>query len=83
MKHKQRLTLDKMLEICSYLGLKFVDIVETKNEFNYSSVHELLILSEGKYKNTKNHREGIVVRSNDGKISFKVINNQYLLKNDY
>jgi len=159
-KHRQRVPLDRMIEICRELKLKHVDIVESRckfdldktfkelgivekdlltklNEkfrvkfklesltdyptpnllsklfrkyvmegimteemmlemvvelcvickelcgFRYSSVPELLKLSEGKYKNTKNHREGIVVRSFDGKISFKVINNQYLLKNDY
>jgi RNA ligase len=82
-KHRQRVPLDRMIEICKELGLKHIDIVERKDEFSYKTVGELLKLSEGKYKNTKNHREGIVVRSFDGKISFKVINNQYLLKNDY
>ena len=52
-------------------------LIDTK-----STINKLLKLAEGKYPNSKHQREGIVIRSKDGRISFKVINNQYLLKND-
>jgi RNA ligase (TIGR02306 family) len=45
-----------------------------------ASVDELLLKAEGKsVLNPNTEREGIVVRSMDGSISFKVISNQFLL----
>ena len=72
-----------MLEFSSKLML--VPVLEYKDSFNYSTLEELLSLSEGKYKEhistaiAKQEREGIVVRSQDQEISFKVINNKFLL----
>lgn len=84
-KHRQLLPLAKMISVCEELGLKFVPIVEQGDVFNYTDINELLKKAEGKYPNTKNDREGIVVRSLlvEDNISFKVINNAYLIKNDY
>lgn len=84
-KHRCLLPLPEMLSVCKELGLKFVPIVEQSDSFAYTDIKELLVKAEGKYPNTKNEREGIVVRSLvvEDKISFKVINNAYLIKNDY
>jgi hypothetical protein len=41
-------------------------------------MEQLLELAKGKYDGTNNHREGIVVRSKDKAISFKVLNNDFL-----
>lgn len=68
-------------------GLKVVPEafrVDNPEEFDYSTAN-FLTLAEGKYANTNNHREGIVCRplkQPDPKqpLSFKVINNTFLLK---
>jgi len=67
-------------------GMKLVPIIDVF-EFNHS-IDELLEMAKGKYHNTKNHREGIVIRpviekyseTINGRMSFKVINNVYLLR---
>lgn len=47
------------------------------------TVDELLTNAEGKsYLNPKTEREGLVIRSLDNKISFKVISNKFLFKNE-
>lgn len=74
-------------ELCSLsqmlaTDLPMVPVVEVGYLFNYTQ-EQLLTLAEGKYKGTKNEREGIVIRSNDGnadRVSFKAINNKFLLK---
>jgi hypothetical protein len=47
-------------------------------EFNHT-LEELLELAKGNYSNGT-PQEGIVVRSIDQSISFKVVNNEFLLK---
>lgn len=85
-----RQSWDELVRICTKLGLKTVDLVEKGDSFNYS-LEELLELAKGKYSGTDNHREGIVIRpyfDNDDEtisddyreFSFKVINNDFLLK---
>lgn len=74
-------------EFCNRLGIKTVEIVETGDSFNYT-VEELLSMSDGVYKQTGRRREGIVVRPQNesrsqvisDRLSFKVLNNKYLLK---
>lgn len=72
---------------CSNLHLDMVPVVDVftiKNE----TIDDLLKMSEGLYVGTSSQREGIVIRSlcNDysntlkNRISFKVLNNNYLLK---
>ena len=76
------------LGIVISLGLHFVKIIEY-GTFNYT-LEQLLEKAKGKYIGTKNNIEGIVVRpitecySNvlEGRLSFKVINNDYLLKEE-
>jgi len=61
--------------------LSFVPLEETGHKFNYT-LEELLERAKGRYQNTNKNKEGIVVRSADQIISFKVVNNDYLLKDD-
>ena len=70
-------------DIISHLGLEAVPIEEEGENFNYS-LDELLEKAKGKYPSGLD-KEGIVIRSQsiteDGKfLSFKVINNDFLLK---
>ncbi len=68
-------------------GLTSTEVVETGKEFAHNQT-SLLALAEGKYPNTSNEREGIVIRSIEetysnvlmGRMSFKAISNRFLLK---
>lgn len=86
-KNNTKLPFQDSKEIVESLGLKFVPVVEWGENFSYNS-ESLLEKAKGKYAehfetaNPKQDREGIVVRSWCGKISFKVINNDFLLKNN-
>jgi len=77
----QPVDLEKMVAVVRGLGLKTVPILETGDSFNYT-LEELLSKAQGFYPGTKNRQEGIVVRSQDQSISFKVLNNDYLLKDE-
>lgn len=82
----ERLSLTDALLFCRDNGLKFVPILENGNSFPYSSAEELLELAKGKYievfqgANKDQDMEGIVIRTKDQSITFKVINNDFLLK---
>lgn len=61
-------------------NIKFVPIIEDTFEL-LDTVNDMVELSKGRSILNENvHREGIVVRSLDNKISFKVINPDFLLK---
>ena len=68
------------------MGLKLVPLLKPPEE--PLTLESLLELARGKYEGTQNHREGLVVRpvhetyspTLGGRLSFKVINNDYLLK---
>ena len=81
----QKLCLDKSLIVTSQLGLNFVPIVDKGSSFAYTKT-DLLEMARGKYKThfpsakESQDREGIVIRSICGEISFKAINNDFLLK---
>ena len=47
-----------------------------------NSVEDLLSYAEGKSQLADVEREGVVVRTDGKKISFKVISNKFLLKNE-
>ena len=87
MKTNTRLSMYKTEEICKMLGLNMVPIEEVEEEFQYKSVDELLERAKGKQASGKN-KEGIVIRPIEavysnviaGPLSMKVINNDYLLK---
>ena len=82
------LSFNEFKKICDELKIITVPIDEIGESFNYSE-DELLEKADGSYFTGK-RREGIVVRpqieehSNvlNGRLSFKVLNNKYLLKND-
>jgi len=76
----------EFIMIASELGIPVVETLYF-GRFNFT-LEELLKFAEGKYLNTNNEREGIVIRTTEekysevlkGRLSFKVINNLYLLK---
>jgi len=80
-----KLCLDDSQNIVENLGLKFVPIVDKGSSFGYTKT-DLLEMAKGKYKThfssakDSQDREGIVIRSLCGEVSFKAINNDFLLK---
>jgi len=72
--------------VYDYLEIPMVPVLENGKSFAYKTLDELLDLAKGKYKDhissavAKQDREGIVVRAKDQSVSFKVINNDFLLK---
>jgi len=81
----KKLCLDQSLVIVDRLGLKFVPVLEKDSRFGYTK-DDLLEKARGKYNEhfssakPQTEREGIVIRSLCGEISFKAINNDFLLK---
>lgn len=81
------LNYSEFLEFCESHHLQPIETIRQDSNFD-ATLEELLALAEGFYPNTKNHREGIVIRPiveahSDvltDRLSIKVINNQYLLK---
>lgn len=82
---RKRLCLKDCLDISKEIKINFVPILEQGDNFNYD-VSQLLEKAKGKYReqfeNAKQNqeREGIVIRSLCGEVSFKVISNDFLLK---
>ena len=83
----RRCGLAETLELCEKLGLEMVPVEEEGEAFAYASVDELLERARGKYA-CGSIKEGVVVRPIEpvysevlsAPLSFKVINNDYLLK---
>jgi RNA ligase (TIGR02306 family) len=79
-----RLPLDEALAVAAAVGLPFVPVLERGDAFAYS-LADLLEKAKGRYRDhfpgakEAQEREGIVVRSLCGSISFKAINNDFLL----
>lgn len=84
---RKRLCLKDCLDISKEIKINFVPILEQGDNFNYDAV-QLLEKAKGKYRehfeNAKQNqeREGIVIRSLCSEISFKAINNDFLLKEE-
>jgi hypothetical protein len=88
------LSLDEMRAFVASLGLSTVPIErEVRGDEARSFEHTLeryLAMANGVYAGTKNRREGIVVRplvdrvsrTLGGRLSFKVLNNDFLLKDE-
>ena len=78
--------LDEMLDICAQLGMDTVPIEERGECFNYT-LEQLIERAKGKYPSGQN-KEGIVIRLLNHEwnyelrkpLSFKVLNNDFLLK---
>jgi RNA ligase (TIGR02306 family) len=71
--------------LCKKLNLPMVQLIEKGDYFNYT-VDQLKELSKGFYPDTKNVREGLVFRlskdwHSSGRKSFKIINDEFLHKN--
>lgn len=87
----QRVGLRKMQEICTDLNLTMVPIEEVDTDLptKYPTVESLLARSDGQYPNG-GKKEGIVIRPTEpvfstlisASLSMKVVNNNYLLKNE-
>jgi RNA ligase (TIGR02306 family) len=77
----------ELFDFCEEHGIPVAPIVEEGESFDHT-MESLLKLAEGKYDGTKNEREGIVIRPRIGiysltlasRLSFKAINNRFLLK---
>lgn len=82
---REKLPLEESVELTQKMGVKFVPLLEEGESFAYSA-DDLLKKAEGLYNEhfdtaaEGKQREGIVIRSKDQKISFKAINNKFLLK---
>lgn len=83
------LDFEDFLQFCKLTKIPTVEIVERGEAFSYST-EDLLSMVDGAYQQTGKRREGIVVRSQktqdskvlgNARLSFKVLNNKYLLKN--
>jgi hypothetical protein len=76
--------LDDILVYCKKLGIRSVPIEESGDSFNYA-LPDLIERAKGKYESGLD-KEGIVVRTKEygrvgnDKLSFKVINNDFLAK---
>lgn len=81
---RTRLPLDEAQAAAAALGVPFVPVLERGESFTYS-LSDLLDKAKGRYRDhfptakESQEREGIVVRSLCGSISFKAINNDFLL----
>lgn len=77
--NKQYLNINDTIEFCLNNNLDMVPIIYHGTFFN-ETIDSLLEKSKGFYPNTRNHQEGIVWINYNKTISFKSINNDYLLK---
>jgi RNA ligase (TIGR02306 family) len=76
----ERLDFKEFVTLISEMGLETVPILETDSTLP-ENIKALLFQAEGKsVLNPSADREGIVIRSMDGKISFKAISNKFLLE---
>ena len=79
---RTRLGIKDLEDICFMIGLQTVPILES-NFLLPNTIEEMLQYAEGNSAlNPKTEREGVVVRSLDGTISFKAISNKFLLKHE-
>jgi ATP-dependent RNA circularization protein (DNA/RNA ligase family) len=75
----RRLSFSEFYEIMNKFNLDTVPVLD-ENFTLPDSIDELLSFAEGKsLLNRETEREGLVIRSQECKISFKVISNQFLL----
>lgn len=81
---RQRIPFMDMSAVLMDMGLEIVPVLN--QEFGFvlpDTVEGMIKYAEGKSQlNSNTEREGVVVRSMDGTISFKAISNSFLLKND-
>jgi RNA ligase (TIGR02306 family) len=68
-----------IVAFCEKHCMKNVLILDEGESFECASIPDLVLRAEGKYPGTDSEREGLVIRSKDEKISFKVISNKHAL----
>lgn len=79
---REYIDLENFKRILKDLNLPIIPILDESFQLP-DTIDELLLMSEGKSELNNNvDREGLVIRSLDRKISFKVISNNFLLRND-
>lgn len=79
-KKQEFLTPQERYDVCAQLGFEHVPVIEHAQIFaKLPTLDDMLLYVDG---NTAQHnpREGFVFKSMDGKITFKCINNNYLLR---
>lgn len=76
-----RLGTEVAMDFCSSAGLKFVPVLDTHYVLP-DTVQEILDYAHGKSKLYDTLREGVVIRTKDGKQSFKVVDPLFLIKYD-
>jgi len=79
--YKVRLDVFDMLKKCQIFGFRTVPIIDT-NFTMLSTLEEMLDYSNGKSQLADVPREGVVIRKRDMSGSFKVVSNQFLLKEE-
>jgi len=70
------------MELCKRLGLTHVPLIEYKKLSDFATIDDLLKYAQGKSMLGDIDREGVVFKAMDGSFSFKVISNDWLLKNE-
>ena len=86
-KEARYLDFKEFIEFSQSIGMRTVPIENESFIFDFT-IEELLEMVKGRYPNTSNEREGLVFRPTketvsrvlNERMSFKVINNEYLLK---
>jgi len=84
---REYLHYNSIVDFSQHYGFDIVRLMASGKSFGFS-LEELLVMAKGKYPGTNNDMEGIVVRSLEniysptlrGRLSFKVLNNNALLK---
>lgn len=88
------LSYGELIELCARLAVKMVPVecvVQGPDAASFEhSLERYLQMASGLYPGTKNRKEGIVVRTLvesrsealQGRLSFKIINNEFLLKDE-
>ncbi len=76
----EHVDMERFKSLMHEIGLDTVPVLDTEFKLP-NTISDLLILADGKsYLHKEVDREGLVIRSIDRKISFKVISNKFLLK---
>jgi RNA ligase (TIGR02306 family) len=82
--NQKRINFVNLVVLLQSMGLEYVPVLNQEYGFVLpETVEDMLKYAEGKsVLNLDTEREGVVVRSMDGTISFKAISNKFLLKNN-
>jgi hypothetical protein len=82
--NQKRINFVNLVVLLQSMGLEYVPVLNQEYGFVLpETVEDMLKYAEGKsVLNPNTEREGVVVRSMDGTISFKAISNKFLLKNN-